>query len=215
MSVPDRSIDPRLLSAAKKEFLQKGYKAASLAEICKAAGVTTGALYKRYEGKEALFCALVADTVRDMESYIAEIGKEDLSKYTDQELFDSLSMTPESIIQWMKILEKNRDGFTLLVRCASGTQYESFHHDWAVIMNRMNYKWFLEARRRGMTDRNISLEEMHVLTSAVWSLFFEPFYHDFSWDQIEEHAEYFHEFINVPGVLGIGDPKTAGASRRS
>ena len=26
MSVPDRSIDPRLLSAAKEEFLKKGYK---------------------------------------------------------------------------------------------------------------------------------------------------------------------------------------------
>ena len=92
MSVPDRSIDPRLLSAAKKEFLQKGYKTASLAEICRAAGVTTGALYKRYEGKEALFSALVADTIRDMEEYTAEIGNEDLSKYTDQELFDSFCM---------------------------------------------------------------------------------------------------------------------------
>ena len=215
MSVPDRSIDPRLLSAAKNEFLKKGYKMSSLAEICRAAGVTTGALYKRYAGKEALFSALVEDTIRDMEEYAAGIEEEDLSMYSNQELYDSLSMTPESILKWMKILEDHRDGFILLIRCAYGTSYENFHHDWAVIMNRMNYKWFLEARRRGMTDRNISLEEMHVLTSAVWSLFFEPFYHDFSWDQIEEHAKYFHEFINVPGVLGIGDPKTAGASRRS
>lgn len=33
MSVPDRSIDPRLLSAAKEEFLKKGYKMASLARV--------------------------------------------------------------------------------------------------------------------------------------------------------------------------------------
>ena len=49
MSVPDRSIDPRLLSAAKKVFLDKGFEMASLAEICRTAGVTTGALYKRKE----------------------------------------------------------------------------------------------------------------------------------------------------------------------
>ena len=69
MSVPDRSIDPRLLSAAKEEFLKKGFEKASLADICKAAGVTTGALYKRYKGKEELFSVLVSDTIRDMEVF--------------------------------------------------------------------------------------------------------------------------------------------------
>ena len=209
MSVPDRSIDPRLISSAKKEFLQKGYKAASLAGICKAAGVTTGALYKRYEGKEALFSELVADTIRDMEEYAAEIEEEDLSKYSDQELYDSISMTPETILKWMKVLEDHRDGFILLVRCASGTRYENFHHEWSLNMNEMNYKWYLEARRRGLTDRELSYEEMHVLTSAVWSLFFEPFYHDFSWEQIEKHAGLVYDLIDLPGALGIRNPKGA------
>jgi len=34
-----------LLECAKREFLEKGYMKASLRNICKAAGVTTGALY--------------------------------------------------------------------------------------------------------------------------------------------------------------------------
>ena len=58
MSLPDKSIDPRLLSAAKEEFLNKGFEKASLTDICKAAGVTTGALYKRFNGKEDLFPCL-------------------------------------------------------------------------------------------------------------------------------------------------------------
>ena len=52
MSVADRSIDPRIMESAKGEFLQKGFLDASLQEICKNAGVTTGALYKRFKGKE-------------------------------------------------------------------------------------------------------------------------------------------------------------------
>ena len=52
MSVADRSIDPRIKESAKEEFLQKGFLDASLQEICKNAGVTTGALYKRFKGKE-------------------------------------------------------------------------------------------------------------------------------------------------------------------
>ena len=59
MSVPDKSIDPRLLCAAKNVFLKKGFEMASLAEICQEAGVTTGALYKRYSGKEELFAEVV------------------------------------------------------------------------------------------------------------------------------------------------------------
>ena len=52
MSVADRSIDPRIIESAKEEFLQKGFLDASLQEICKNAGVTTGALYKRSRARK-------------------------------------------------------------------------------------------------------------------------------------------------------------------
>lgn len=45
--------------AAKKEFLEKGFRSASLRIIVKSAGVTTGAFYGYYSSKEELFAALV------------------------------------------------------------------------------------------------------------------------------------------------------------
>lgn len=60
MAKPDVSIEPQILDSAKVEFLKRGYSKASLKEICQNAGVTTGALYKRYSGKEELYCALVS-----------------------------------------------------------------------------------------------------------------------------------------------------------
>ena len=47
MSKPDRSIDPRILESAKKEFLAHGFERASLKAICADAEVNTGAMYKR------------------------------------------------------------------------------------------------------------------------------------------------------------------------
>lgn len=38
-----------ILSAAMQEFLEKGFKSASLRNIVKTAGVTTGALYGYYD----------------------------------------------------------------------------------------------------------------------------------------------------------------------
>ena len=55
MSKSDASIDPRILDSARREFLARGFEGASLQSICADAGVTTGALYKRYKGKADLF----------------------------------------------------------------------------------------------------------------------------------------------------------------
>ena len=51
----------RIHQAAKAEFLEKGYKDASLRNIVKTAGVTTGAFYGYFKSKEELFEALVRE----------------------------------------------------------------------------------------------------------------------------------------------------------
>lgn len=48
-----------ILNAGKKEFLAKGFRAASLRSIVKETGVTTDAFYGYYKSKEDLFRALV------------------------------------------------------------------------------------------------------------------------------------------------------------
>ena len=63
MSNRDTSIDPRLLESARKEFMEKGFIKAELKTICENAKITTGAVYKRYKGKEELFSAVVEEAV--------------------------------------------------------------------------------------------------------------------------------------------------------
>ena len=206
MSVPDRSIDPRLLDAAREEFLKNGYDKTSLAEICKAAGVTTGALYKRYSGKEDLFCALVADTIRDMEAYVKALERLDLSSWTDREIYNSFSLPTEMNMEWLRYLYDRREGFQLLAHSASGTRFSNFYHDWTANMNTLEKKFYQEARRRGMATREISDEELHILTYSVWALYYDPFYLDLTWEQIEKHAENIHRFIDWHRVLGMKEP---------
>ena len=207
MSLPDRSIDSRLLTAAKDEFLEKGFDKASIAEICKAAGVTTGALYKRYTGKEELFSALVLDTVNDLVKYVSEIENTDITGFTDQELYDSFSLMPETSRKWLRFLYDRREGFTLLIRCSAGTRYENFHQDWTGKMNVLDFKFYQEARRRGMVTKEFTAEELHVLTYSVWALYYEPFFLGFTWDQLEQHAECIYRFVDWHSALGIKKPE--------
>ena len=63
--------------AAKAEFLEKGFQSASLRNIVKNAGVTTGAFYGYYGSKEELFKALV----QDVYEHIMSRYKESLDKF--------------------------------------------------------------------------------------------------------------------------------------
>ena len=70
----DKETRQKLLESAKTEFIAKGYMQASLRTICKNAGVTTGALYFFFNGKEDLFDEIVKVPVEK----IMEVAKNHL-----------------------------------------------------------------------------------------------------------------------------------------
>ncbi len=203
MSAPDRSIDPRLLKAAKEVFVDKGFEMAQLSEICDKAGVTTGALYKRFSGKEELFCELVEETLEGMRNYVSKIEETDLSTLTDQDIFNGFHMNEDVNRRWLKYLYNHKEGFTLLIKCSSGTRYSDFHQRWTEKMNAIHYKFYLEAKRRGLAKREISLNQMNVFSTAVWALFYKPFFLEFTWEEMEKHAVLIADFINWYKALGI------------
>ena len=56
----------KLLALAKKEFSQKGYSGASMERIVKAAGMTRGALYHHFDGKQGLFYAVFCEVQKEI-----------------------------------------------------------------------------------------------------------------------------------------------------
>jgi AcrR family transcriptional regulator len=57
------STRERILSAAERLFAEQGYGNVSMPVIAKAAGITAGAIYKHFEGKEELFFQVVHSAV--------------------------------------------------------------------------------------------------------------------------------------------------------
>ena len=53
----------KILESGKQLFLKNGYERTNLRELCKGAGITTGAYYRHFEDKAALFSALVEPAV--------------------------------------------------------------------------------------------------------------------------------------------------------
>ena len=205
MAKPDRSIDPRILQSAKEEFLEKGFLGASLKEICRKAQVTTGALYKRYQGKEALFCAVVAETVEDLEAYAAAKTCMNPKEFTDEMLVKSWKMDKEYMLRWFKFLYDRYDGFLLLIKGAQGTCYAEFQHDWVQRMSDESYIYYQEAYHRGLTKKEISRLELHIMLTAFWVTVFEPFIHGFHWDEIVRHNTYICDLFDWYAAIGFKD----------
>jgi AcrR family transcriptional regulator len=64
-------IRGELIAAARKVFTERGFHGASLEDISLEAGVTTGAVYSRFGGKDALFLAVLDDHIeRRLERYL-------------------------------------------------------------------------------------------------------------------------------------------------
>lgn len=201
MSVADRSIDPRILDSARTEFLTSGFEKASLKTICEGAGVTTGALYKRYKGKEDLFCAVVEQTVEDLYEVAHARGDKDPAAMSDQELIKAWDMDGADMMWWFRFLYGRRDDFYLLLSCSQGTRYANFPHDWVELLTKATSAYLSEAQRRGLCRNDVEPAELHILLSAFWTTIYEPFIHHFTWDQIEAHCRIVCGLFNWHGAL--------------
>ena len=205
MSNPDHRIDGKILDSARTEFLAIGFEEASLRDICKNVGVTTGAFYKRHAGKEELFHAVVRHTIEDLDEIMKQKTSVDITNISDEQLCNmcDLSSCDQELLQWLRFLYERRDDMLLLLARSGNSQYANFQHTWVERVMEGNYPVLKEIERRGLTEFPTSKRELHILQSAFWQALYEPFIHEASWEEIEEHCRYIVRFFNWPNALGF------------
>ncbi len=203
MALRDTTIDPRLLKSAREIFRKKGFMAAQLSEICKDAGITTGAVYKRYKGKEELFEAVIKDTMDTMNDILVSSQSTDPSGMTDKDLVKAWTDTEENTVIWCKRLLEMRDGLEILLNCSEGSRYSRFHDEWLEKMSDIDYKYLKELQDRGLADRSVSRLELHIIISAMWQLYSEPVIHGMSDKDVEHHCKIAGRLFDWKDALGI------------
>lgn len=114
---PPQNIRAALLSSGKDQFLAYGFEKASLRTICKNAGLTTGAFYNHFSGKEDLFSSLVEPMIHGFRKMYQEV--------ISQELAD-LTTGVENELTSITYAISHKDEFRLLFECSKGTRYEGF-----------------------------------------------------------------------------------------
>ncbi|MCR5095103.1 MAG: TetR/AcrR family transcriptional regulator [Lachnospiraceae bacterium] len=203
MSVRDTSIDPKLLQSARAEFMKHGFIKADLKTICEKAGITTGAVYKRYKGKEELFCAVVKDTADTLDEFVSVRTQQEFSDMTDEQVRNTWVMNEKFMLDLFRILWDIRSDFVLLLKKSAGTVYENYGHEFALRMTEAYMQYYLEAKKRGLAKADITKEEMHVLCTSFWTAIYEPFIHKMTWKEIQEHCRVVCRFFDWTRALDM------------
>lgn len=203
MSVRDTSIDPRLIQSAREEFMTNGFIKADLKSICENAGVTTGAVYKRYKGKEELFMAVVKEAADKMDSFVQLRAETDLSSLPDEQIRNTWIMNEEYVLELFRMLWDIRKDLVILLEKSAGTAYENYANDFAIRMTKAYMQYYQEAKKRGLAKADILEEQMHVLCTAFWTAIYEPFIHKMTWKKIEEHCKVICRYFNWAEAIGL------------
>lgn len=203
MSVRDTSIDPRLIQSAREEFMSNGFLKADLKSICVNAGVTTGAIYKRYKGKEELFQAVVQEAIDKMDGFVKLRSEIDFSNLSDEQIRDTWIMNEEYVLEMFRMIWDIRKDLVILLEKSAGTAYENYGHDFAHRMTKAYMQYYLETKKRGLANSEISEDQMHVLCTAFWTAIYEPFIHKMTWKKIEEHCKVLCRYFNWAEAIGL------------
>lgn len=194
----------RIVPAARKEFLEKGFEKASMRSIAQAAGITSAGLYRHFADKEAMFAALVEPLLDELQALYQAMEQRDY-ELLEQGKMDEMWNGSAEILHLLPVIYSYFDEFKLLLCCSSGTRYENFVHDFVAEEQEKTEAFLRAVRETGAAVKEIDSRELHLLLSAYTSAFFEVIIHDFTREEAEHYLATFQQFF-YPGwraVLGF------------
>lgn len=181
-------VAERIVDAAKREFLDKGYVDASLRTIAAEADTSTNSIYVRFGDKEGLFSAIVEPVLNEMTERFIRIQErfhlmtpeqaERMPKYAD-------GGTSELIDYMYEHLEE----FRLLLDASYGTRFHNFVDELVRIEVEYTYK-FMEAV--GYSDKfgdAVTQKLLHIVTTSRFESIFEIIRHGMSREEATEYIE--------------------------
>ena len=193
-----------ILRAAMAEFLDKGFQGASLRQIVKNAGVTTGAFYGYFSSKEALFNALVEPHAAALmggfmgaQTAFAELPEEQQPEHMGVESSDCVHWMVDYICQ-------HRQPVKLLLTRAEGTGYEHFVHTRVEVEVEYTLRYMEVLRRLGRDIPELDGQMCHIIASGMFNGIFEIVVHDMPRDRALRYVDQLRDFYTAGWLKLMG-----------
>ena len=185
-----------LLELAKTEFLKKGYSEASVRNIAKTAGLTTGAVFRYFPDKVALFDALVSDAADTLMNQFKAAQDAHFDLIPEEKTTESLDLSTEYLDHFINYIYDNFDAFKLVICCSEGTRYANYIHDLVELEVSQTEVYYEKLRQLGKLEGSISHDLHHMITSAYFTAVFETVAHDMDRERAIEYVNELAAFFN-------------------
>ena len=183
----------RIQQAALDEFSEKGFLGASLRQIVKHAGVTTGAFYGYFSSKEALFASIVEPHAAALMGRFME-AQTGFAELPEEEQPQHMGEASGDYVNWMvDYICDHREPVKLLLCRAEGTSYEHFVHN----MVEYTLKYMDVLRRSGREVPELKKSLCHIIASGMFSGLFEIAVHDMPREQALRDITQFRSFYTA------------------
>jgi AcrR family transcriptional regulator len=121
----------RLVDAAARVFARRGYHAATLAEVAREAGYSTGAVYSNFSGKEDLFLALADRQIAGRAEQARAVAK-----FAPEDPWADAGLLEQAIAAWLRSFTEENEEWPLL-----------FYEFWSYGVRNAELRSEFEARR--------------------------------------------------------------------
>ena len=167
----EKETRKKLLESARKEFKEKGYHKASLRNICKNAGVTTGALYFFFKDKDDLFASLVKKPLEEIYQLIEVHYKQEREDVKDGSiLVKDFTLDFELAYQLLDIIYEQRDDFLLLLTESEETSAQK-KLDEIIERTEEHYRLLSDALAEQMNQPQIEEVVLHWIAHHILDIF--------------------------------------------
>lgn len=204
MAEHNNSTLERIHAAARAEFLEKGYRSASLRNIVRTAGVTTGALYGYYGSKEALFAALVDEPYRHvLDTYHAALFQ--FESLDPLEQISSMGDVGKSCMrELLGYMDKRRPQFHLILECAEGTPYAGLIDEMVALEVTATERYCGVLRSMGKEVPDIDRRLEHMLVTGMMNAYCEIIIHDMPFEDAQRYMEELGDFYTAGWLKIMG-----------
>ena len=193
-----------ILSAAMEEFLEKGFKSASLRNSVKTAGVTTGAFYGYYDSKEDLFEALVSEQY----GYIMDCfckAQQEFADIPPEEQPDNLSTTSgECMHEMLLYAYEHLNEFKLILCHSEGTRFSKLIDEMVEIETKATHDYLEVLEKLGRPSPPIDERLEHILITGMFNTFFELIIHEMPLEEAEHYLKEMRAFYTAGWMKIMG-----------
>ena len=202
----ERSLDTRnkIQQIAMEEFAEKGFLGASLRQIVKKAGVTTGAFYGYFSSKEALFNAIVEPhAVALMGRYME--AQTTFAELPEEEQPSHMGLESSEYIHWMvDYICRHREPVKLLLCRSEGTGYEHFVHNMVEVEVEYTIRYMEVLRHLGQDIQELDEQMCHIIASGMFNGLFEIVIHDMPRDRALHYVDQLRDFYTAGWLKLMG-----------